>query len=254
MISVIQDQVVIVTGASVGIGANYSRFLAAQGAKVVMADIDEARLKALAVEIGQSGGKVAPVRVDVTSQEDTERMAAFTLESFGRIDGLINNAALFSALLPKRSSLEIDAAAWDRVMAVNVKGPFLCCRAVLPQMRKQGAGSIINTSSNTVLSGVTGFLHYVTSKSALIGFTRSLAREFGPDGIRVNAIMPGLIETEAVKNGYSETDRQRAVAMRSLPRPQSPQDLNGVVAFLLSKESAFITGQSFNVDGGALFH
>ena len=139
-------------------------------------------------------------------------------------------------------------------MAVNVKGPFLCCRAVLPEMRKQKSGSIINMSSNTVLSGVTGLLHYVTSKSALIGFTRALAREFGSDGIRVNAVMPGLVETEGVKSGYTEADRQRAVVMRSLPRCQSPDDLNGMVTFLLSKDSAFITGQSFNVDGGALFH
>lgn len=254
MIADIHDRVVIVTGASAGIGANYSRFLAAQGAKVVMADIDETQVTTLAAEIGTCGGKVVSVRVDVTVQEDTERMAAVALECFGRVDGLINNAALFSALLPKRSALEIDGAAWDKVMAVNIKGPFLCCRAILPQMRKQQSGSIINMSSNTVLSGVSGFLHYITSKSALIGFTRGLAREFGPDGIRVNVVLPGLVETEGVKNGYTEADRQHAVAVRSLARCQSPNDLNGMIAFLLSEDSAFITGQSFNVDGGALFH
>ena len=254
MISDIHDQVVILTGAGLGIGAGYSRFLAAQGARVLMADIDETKVTSLAAEIEKVGGQVIALRVDVTSQADTERMAAVALKTFGRIDGLINNAALFSALLPKRSTLDIDVAAWDRVMAVNIRGPFLCCRAVLPQMVKQKSGSIINISSNTVLSGVTGLLHYVTSKSSQVGFTRSLAREFGPDGIRVNVIMPGLVETEGVKAGYSAADQQRAVSMRSIGRPQSSDDLNGVIAFLLSRESAFITGQTFNVDGGALFH
>lgn len=116
------------------------------------------------------------------------------------------------------------------------------------------SGSIINTSSNTVLAGVRGLLHYVTSKSAQIGFTRALAREFGPDGIRVNVIMPGLVETAGVKSGYAEADQQRAIAVRSINRAQQPNDLNGIIAFLLSEDSAFITGQAFNVDGGALFH
>ncbi|MBI2822229.1 MAG: SDR family oxidoreductase [Acidobacteria bacterium] len=254
MSSDIRGLVVIVTGASLGIGATYSRFLASAGVKVVMADIDESSLKALAGEIEKAGGTVVPIRVDVSSEEDTQRMARVAVESFGRVDGLINNAALFSALLPKRSTFDIDAATWDRVMAVNIKGPFLCCRAVLPQMQKQKSGSIVNISSNTVLSGVTGLLHYVTSKSAQVGFTRSLAREFGPDGIRVNVIMPGLVETTMVRERYSEADQQRAVAMRSIGRPQHADDLNGIIAFLLSQDSAFITGQTFNVDGGALFH
>lgn len=254
MASNIRDQVVILTGAGLGIGANYSRFLVSQGAKVVMADVDEACVKSLAAELEKAGGKVLPVRVDVSSREDTERMAAAAVQAFGRIDGLINNAGLFSALLPKRPMMEIDISMWDRVMAVNIKGPFLCCRAVIPQMQKQKSGSIVNISSNTVLSGVTGLLHYVTSKSSQVGFTRSLAREFGPDGIRVNVIMPGLVETEGVKGGYTEADKQRAVAGRSLSRTQQPDDLNGMIAFLLSNDSAFITGQTFNVDGGALFH
>lgn len=254
MASVIRGQVVVLTGAAQGIGANYARFLAREGVKLVMTDVDETGLKALAAEIEKSGGTVVPLRVDVSSQEDTERMASVAIERFGRIDGLINNAGLFSALLPKRSSLDIDVASWDRVMAVNVRGPFLCCRAVLPQMRKQKSGSIINTSSNTVLAGVSGLLHYVTSKSAEVGFTRALAREFGPDGIRVNVIMPGLVETAGVKDGYTEADQQRAIAVRSINRAQQPNDLNGIIAFLLSEDSAFITGQAFNVDGGALFH
>ena len=254
MPSNIRGLAVVLTGAAQGIGANYARFLASQGAKVVITDVDEKGLNAAAREIEKSGGTVAAIKVDVSSQEDTERMAGFAVEKFGRIDGLINNAGLFSALLPKRSALDIDVASWDRVMAVNIRGPFLCCRAVIPQMRKQKSGSIINISSNTVLAGVAGLLHYVTSKSAQIGFTRSLAREFGPDGIRVNVILPGLVETEGVKGGYTDADKQRAIAMRSITRVQQPQDLNGVLAFLLSKDSEFITGQSFNVDGGALFH
>lgn len=254
MPSALQDKVVILTGAAQGIGANYARFLGRQGAKLILTDIDGEKLGELADAINRAGGTAASLKVDIASPKDTERMARFAIERHGRIDGLVNNAALFSALLPKRSSLEIDVALWDRVMAVNVRGPFLCCRAVLPHMRQQKAGSIVNISSNTVLSGVAGLLHYVTSKSALVGFTRSLAREFGPDGVRVNVIMPGLVETEGVRAGYSEGDQQRAAAVRSIARPQRPEDLNGTIAFLLSGDSAFITGQTFNVDGGALFH
>ncbi|MBI4455912.1 MAG: glucose 1-dehydrogenase [Acidobacteria bacterium] len=250
----IRGLVVIVTGAAQGIGANYSAFLAEKGAKVVMADVDEPGIKVLAGKIERSGGEVVAVRADVSSQQDTEQIASLAVQNFGRIDGLINNAALFSALLPKRSIFDIDVTAWDRVMAVNIRGPFLCCRAVLPQMQEQKSGSIINISSNTVLSGVPGFLHYVTSKSAQIGFTRALAREFGSDGIRINAVMPGLVETLIVKERYSDADQQRAIAVRAIRRAQHPDDLNGVVAFLLSKDSEFITGQTFNVDGGALFH
>lgn len=254
MTSAIRNKVVILTGAAQGIGANYARFLAHEGARLIVTDVDDSGLEALADDLAGAGGAVRSLRVDVTSQEDTERMASFAVEQFGRIDALINNAALFSALLPKRSALDIDVAQWDRVMAVNVRGPFLCCRAVLPQMRKQRSGSIVNISSNTVLAGVSGLLHYVTSKSAQLGFTRALAREFGPEGIRVNVVMPGLVDTDGVRQGYSGEDQERAVAVRSLSRPQQSEDLNGVIAFLLSEDSAFITGQTFNVDGGALFH
>lgn len=134
MPSSIRGQVVILTGAAQGIGANYARFLAREGVKLIMTDVDEAGLKSLAVEIERSGETLVTLLVDVSSQEDTERMARVAVERFGRIDGLINNAGLFSAIMPKRSSLDIDVASWDRVMAVNVRGPFLCCRAVLPQM------------------------------------------------------------------------------------------------------------------------
>ena len=254
MPSDIRDLVVVLTGAAQGIGANYAKFLAAQGAKVIMADIDEKGLDAVRREIHDSGGAAVALRVDVSSEQDTEKLAALAMEKFGRIDGLINDAALCAALFPRRSSLDIGVELWDRVMAVNVRGPFLCCRAVIPHMRRQKSGSIINTSSNTVLSGGPGLLHYVTSKSAQIGLARSLAREFGPDGIRVNVIMPGLVETEGVLAGLTEADRQRAINVRSLIRAQKPEDLNGTIAFLLSRDSEFVTGQIFNVDGGALFH
>lgn len=245
---------VVLTGAAQGIGANYARFLAAHGARVVMADIDEVNLLAVEKEILGQGGAVAAIKTDVSSEQDVEQMVRFALKRFGRIDGLINDAALCAALFPRRCSLDIDAALWDRVMAVNVRGPFFCCRAVIPHMRKQKSGSIINTSSNTILSGGPGLLHYVTSKSAQVGLTRSLAKEFGPDGIRVNIIMPGMVETEGVVAGLTDADRQRAVSARSLRRAQEPGDLNGTIAFLLSSESAMITGQIFNVDGGALFN
>src|ERR687891_2530916 len=181
-------------------------------------------------------------------------MAAQTLERFGRIDVLINNAAVFSVVPMNRGRIEtIDPEEWDRLMAVNLRGLFFCCRAVLPAMRKQKSGKIVNISSGTALNGSPGRIHYVTSKAGVIGFTRTLAREVGEDNINVNAIAPGSTLSEENPTEDIIKMRQARLSDRALKRVQMPQDLVGTVLFLSSPLSDFMTGQTVAVDGGVAF-
>jgi 3-oxoacyl-[acyl-carrier protein] reductase len=250
----LKDKVAIVTGGGVGIGKAYAHGLAKEGAKVVVADIQDAEAKKVASDINQSGGQATAVPVDVTSPEKTEAMAQAAIKQYGRIDILVNNAGLYSAL-KKKNFMEIDPEEWDRVMAVNLKGLFLCVKAVYPAMKQQGKGKIINISSGTALSGSPFFLHYVSSKAGVIGFTRALAREVGGDNISVNSIMPGLTisgsNQEGVMTAEQLADRRKR---RCFPRDQYPQDLVGTVVFLASDDSDFMTGQSISVDGGMNMH
>lgn len=250
----LKDKVIIVTGGGVGIGRAYATGLAKEGARVVVADIQEEEAKKVASEIKQGGGEALALPVDVTSAEKTQAMADKTLQKYGRIDVLVNNAGLYSAIKKKPFS-EITAEEWDRVMAVNLKGLFLCVQAVYPAMKEQGKGKIINISSGTALGGTPFFLHYVTSKAGVIGFTRALARELGPDNICVNAITPGLTisgpQQEGVLTPEQLQDRRRR---RAFQRDQYPQDLVGTMIFLCSADSDFITGQTINVDGGLHMH
>ena len=181
-------------------------------------------------------------------------MAQTVLDQYGRIDILINNAGLYTALT-KKSFMDIPPDEWDRVMAVNVKGLFLCVQAVYPAMKRQGKGKIVNISSGTVLGGTPLFLHYVSSKAGVIGFTRALAREIGSDNICVNAITPGLtISSEAQAGVMTPEQRESRRRSRSFQRDQFPDDLVGTVIFLSSDDSDFITGQTINVDGGRNMH
>jgi 3-oxoacyl-[acyl-carrier protein] reductase len=250
----LKDKVVIVTGGGVGIGKAYAHGLAKEGAKIVVADIQESEAKKVAADIRQSGGEAIAAAVDVTSVEKTQAMAETALRQYGRIDVLVNNAGLYSAL-KKKSFMEIDPEEWDRVMAVNLKGLFLCVKAVYPAMKRQGKGKIINISSGTILSGSPLFLHYVSSKAGVIGFTRALAREVGGDNICVNSIMPGLTisgsNQEGVMTPEQLADRRKR---RCFQRDQYPQDLVGTVVFLSSDDSDFMTGQSMAVDGGMNMH
>jgi 3-oxoacyl-[acyl-carrier protein] reductase len=250
----LKDRVAIVTGGGVGIGRAYSLALAKEGARVVVADIQEEQARLVEREIREAGGEAFAIYVDVVSAEQTQRMAAAALERYGRIDALVNNAGLYSAI-EKKPFTEIGEEEWDRVMAVNVKGLFLCAKAVYPAMKRQGKGKIVNISSGTVLGGTPYFLHYVTSKAGVIGFTRALARELGPDNIAVNAITPGLTisgpQQQRVLTPEQLADRRRR---RCFQRDQYPQDLVGTVLFLCSDDSDFITGQTINVDGGANMH
>ncbi len=243
-------RVVIVTGAAQGIGRVYAARFAAEGAKVVVADVDQAGALGAAAEIPGAVG----LAVDVADAASVRAMAAAARDRFGRIDVLVNNAGLFTAILPRRPLEEIDPESWDRVMAVNVRGVFLCVQAVAPTMKAQGGGRIVNIASATALTGVPGFVHYVASKGAVIAMTRALARELGPSGIAVNAVAPGLTLTEGVRHLYPPEDIQAALAPRSIKRPQVPEDLVGTVLYLASEESQLVTGQLIVVDGGHYFH
>lgn len=245
----LEGKVAIVTGGARNIGAVYSKRLAAEGARVVVADILDGR--EIVEKIEMAKGEALNLRVDVSKEEDTVRMAQQTVKHFGRIDILVNNAAIFLSI-KRRPFYELTPEEWDEVTSVNIKGPFLCAKAVFPQMKNQGSGKIINISSTTALAGTPLFLHYVTSKAALIGMTRALAREVGGYGICVNTIAPGLVEHEGQTAPKEFTDFQLNV--RTLKRLETPDDLNGTLVYLASSDSDFVTGQTIVVDGGSVFH
>lgn len=245
----LEGKVAIVTGAARHIGALYAKRLAAEGARVVIADVlDDERVVR---EIASAGGDAMALKIDVSKEEDTLRMAEKTVDKFGRIDILVNNAAIFLGI-KRRPFYEISAEEWDRVSAVNIKGPFLCAKAVFPQMKKQLSGKIINISSTTALQGTPLFLHYVASKAAVIGITRALARELGEYGICVNAIAPGLIHHEGMNAPKEFTEFQ--LKARSIQRLEAPEDLIGAIIYLASPDSDFVTGQTIVVDGGSVLH
>lgn len=249
----LEGKVAIVTGGARGLGKAFALRLSEEGARVVIADVLDAR--EVVQDIAEAGGEVLALYTNVSEEESTKEMASLALERFGRIDILVNNAGIF-AHLGKKPFYEISAQEWDEVMRVNLKGPFLCCKAVYPQMKKEGKGKIINISSGTFFTGVPYFMHYVASKGGIVALTRVLAREAGEDGICVNAVAPGLTLSEAVKgNPMYPLEYLRNVASgRCLKRDEFPEDLTGTIVFLSSDESDFITGQTFVIDGGVVFH
>jgi 3-oxoacyl-[acyl-carrier protein] reductase len=235
------SDVVIVTGAASGLGAVYCRELSAAGYTVVGADIAPAD----GVDLG--------VQVDVTDRESTVRLAAEVVERFGRIDGLVNNAAVYSSIV-KKPFEEISDEEWDRVLEVNVKGVWLCTRAVAPAMRRQGRGKIVNVSSTTVPTAPAGFAHYVASKAAVVGLTRALARELGGDGICVNTLTPDYIAFDRDYDNRQPGMAATLAAQRIFAREQTPEDMVGTLLFLLGRGSDFVTGQNIWVNGGRTFH
>lgn len=248
----VAGQVVMITGAGQGIGRTYAKHFAAHGAIPVIAEINGEKGAAVAEEITAAGGQALAIRTDVTDPESVRSAVRATLEAHGKIDCLINNAALF-VTLGRQPFWEIDLDEWRTVMDVNITGCFICASAVAGPMREAGQGSIINISSSTVPLGIPGFSHYVASKSALIGLTRTMARELGDAGVRVNAVLPGMIETEVENTARTDQSRAAVINHQSLKRQQEPEDMAGTLLFLASPASAFMTGQSICVDGGAAF-
>jgi 3-oxoacyl-[acyl-carrier protein] reductase len=246
----LEGRVAIVTGGGHGIGKAYARRLAQEGAAVVIAELDGSAAERVAAEVGGLA-----LRTDVAEEASVAEMARRTAERYGRIDILVNNAAIFATVPMSRAPFDqIDPAEWDRMMAVNLRGTWLACRAVVPQMRKQRYGKIINISSGTALKGSASRIHYVTSKAGIIGFTRTLAMEVGKDNICVNCIAPGSTLSEENADEALIKYRQAAASTRALQRMQRPEDLVGAVAFFASCDSDFITGQTLVVDGGAHMH
>ncbi len=246
----LDDRSAIVTGAAQGIGAVYARALAAEGASVTIADRLDG--SALACEIREAGGRAQAVETDVTDPRSVDAMVESTLEAFGRIDILVNNAAIFGSLRAKPFE-QIDLDEWDLVMRVNVRGAFQCATAAVPAMRENGYGRIINISSGTIFKGTPYFLHYLSSKGAIWAMTRGLAREVGGAGITVNTIAPGYTASESVLKDESTWNlvREGMNSSRAIQRDQLPEDLTGTVVFIASDDSAFITGQCIVVDGGS---
>jgi NAD(P)-dependent dehydrogenase (short-subunit alcohol dehydrogenase family) len=247
--SALEGKVAIVTGAAQGIGRAIAVELAGHGARIVVADLKGAQAAA-AVFTGGVG-----LTVDVSAEDDVARLAAETIERCGRIDILVNNAGLY-ATLPMRPFEQIPVDEWRRVMDVNVLSMFLTCRAVVPRMRAQGGGRIVNISSGTPFRGVPFVLHYVTSKGAIVAFTRALAKELGGDEILVNCVAPGFTLSSGVQENPEVVQalREVSISARTLKRDQEPRDVCGAVAFLCGPGADFITGQTMVIDGGQYFH
>jgi 3-oxoacyl-[acyl-carrier protein] reductase len=233
--------VVVVTGAASGLGAVYCRELSAAGYTVVGADVAPVE----GVDLG--------VEVDVTDRAATEQLAKVVLQRFGRIDALVNNAAVYSTIV-KKAFEEISDEEWDRVLDVNVKGAWLCTRAVAPAMRRQRRGKVVNVSSMTVPTAPPGFAHYVASKAAIVGLTRALARELGSDGICVNTLTPDYIAFDRDYDNRQPEMAQTLAAQRILAREQTPEDMVGALLFLVGTGSDFVTGQNICVNGGRAFN
>jgi NAD(P)-dependent dehydrogenase (short-subunit alcohol dehydrogenase family) len=250
----LDGRVAIVTGGAKGIGRHYSLALAQAGASVVVADIVDAADVVEAIARAHGRASVMGAVFDVSDETSVKTLVARAVERFGRIDVLVNNAALFAPLHQTKCT-EIDAGLWDRVMAVNLRGPFLMVKHVAPHMIARGYGKIINVGSGTAYRGIPWMLHYVTSKGGILAFTRALSRELGEHGIRVNTLSPGFILSDTVVAENPEhvaTARPSVLQIRALKRDAYPEDLLGALVFLASAESDFITGQTLAVDGGSV--
>lgn len=252
----LKGRVAIITGASQSIGRAVAIEFAQQGAKVVVNYLSNKQLAENVVkEIQQEGGEAIAVKADVANEQEVAEMVNKTVEAFGKIDILVNNAAID----PRKKWTEITVEDWDTVMANNVRSQFICAKSVFPHMEKQNYGKIVNVSSVTFWSGQKGYVHYVASKGAIIGFTRALAREVGANNITVNCITPGavLTETEIIKVGSAEAQQKATEWLKevqAIPRRQLTDDIVGAFVFLASADSDFTTGQTLNVDGGWMMH
>lgn len=247
----LRNKVAIVTGGGLSIGREFSQALAREGASVLVADINESASAETVSEIESSGGRASAIVTDVSKQNDVEKMIASCLATYGRVDILVNNAALATAI-PPRALDELDVTEWDAIMAVNLRGSFLCAKFAAAEMKETGGGKIINISSTAAFNGHEGRIAYATSKAGLLGLTRSLARSLGKHCICVNALMPGSVASPGAMAMRPAEHFQRAAAGRSIPRVEHPADLIGGLIFLASSDSDFVTGQTLIIDGGAV--
>ena len=248
--NLLPDHTIIVTGAATGIGQAFALGAAAQGAHVLVADMNAA--DETMDLIRQAGGKSTYARVDVTDDASVKAMAEAAMKATGRIDGLVNNAAYFREV--KLTAFEeLDPAIWDRIFQVNVKGVWQCCKAVMPAMRARQGGSIVNIASVVAVAGQPGYLHYVATKGAVLAMTKGLAKECGKDGVRCNVIAPGFVITDATRNRPIEW-QQSFLKARAISREQRPDDLVGTALYLLSDLSGFMSGQTLVVDGGHIMY
>lgn len=243
-------RVAIITGAGQGIGRVFAKAFARSGAIAVIAERNMTSAQAVAAEIAKDDGQALAVETDVADPASIQQMVATVEQRFGRIDILVNNAGIFSTL-EMRPFDQIPLEEWERVLRVNVTGPFLCACAVLPAMRRAKWGRIVNIASAAVPLGRPNYLHYIASKSALQGMTYSMARELGPSGISVNALLPGATFTEVERKTVTPAQKERIVGLQCIPRPETPDDLVGTALFLASDMTGFLTGQAIVVDGGA---
>jgi 3-oxoacyl-[acyl-carrier protein] reductase len=248
-----RDKVFVITGAGQGLGKAFAEAMAGEGAKVIIAEINEEKGEAAAEAIAKRGWEAAFIRTDVCDEKSVHAMAQATMARYGRIDVLVNNAGIFQTIKLK-PFLEIPLEEWNQVIASHINGMFLCCKAVVPIMKTQQRGKIINFSSGVVFVGVPNRLHYVTAKAGVIGLTRALAREVGDWNICVNAIAPGSFRTEMERETVGSAGEQAMIQQRCLKRAAVAQDMIGTLMFLSSDASDFITGQLISVDGGFRHH
>ncbi len=247
----LDGRVVVLTGAAAGIGRVYARRLAREGARLALVDVDGDGVRSAADECRALGAEAVDLVAAVSATPAARRAVDESADRLGGVDALVNNAALFSSL-PNRPFEEIPPDEVDRVLAANVRAPFVLCQAVAPHLRRRGGGKIVNIASGIILSGTPGLAHYVASKGAVFALTRTLARELGPQGITVNSLAPGFTLTDALR-GRDDQPVDAIRRTRPLGRDQVPEDLEGTLVYLLSNDSDFVTGQMVVVNGGATF-
>ncbi len=247
-----EKNAVIITGAGQGLGLAFAERLAVDGWPVVLTDVVPSKAEAAASALRERGFRALGMTAEVCDPDAMQDVVSKTVLEFDGIEGLVNNASIFSSLKMQPFD-EISLEEWRRVIDVNLTGVFVCCKAVASSLKARSSGSIINISSAVVPMGRPNYMHYVASKAGVIGMTRAMARELGPWNIRVNAVLPGATDTGIPRETVTPQQRDALIAMRSIRRAQGPQDLSGVVAFLMHADSNFITGQSLVVDGGTVF-
>lgn len=245
----LDQKVIVVTGAAQGIGAAYARRLVAEGATVIVADRNIEGVQQLASELGE---RAVPFEIDVSSAESCKALADFIGAGYGRLDGLINNAAIFSTIR-MAPFWEITEQEWDAVTRVNIKGVWLLTSALIDLFKASGHASIVNIGSDSVPMGRTNYLHYTASKAAVTGMTYGMSKELGGFGIRVNTLSPGPVYTGIARDTVTEEQTRAMLAAQAIPRKAGPDDMTSVAAFLLSDDSGYVTGQTFSVNGG-LYH